>query len=135
MNTNEESNSKGLSMLGIAKNIKYNNKVIWETRELHFYKGTFVDILDIHIGYSRIANIFNIVVNDIQANFRFGEELDASFISDFRHNELDQIVFDIEEFELILYPNKINKEVSIVKDYIILLAQCRQANFEEYQIL
>lgn len=46
---------------------------------------------------ARIAEIFGKDVEAIADSRRFGSDLDASFVSDFRHNELDRVDFDIRD--------------------------------------
>jgi hypothetical protein len=109
----------------------------WEERELSYYQGTPVDIMDIHIGYSRIGYIFKLSPWDLMADFKFGKELNASFVSDFRHNELDRIGFDIEDLCSILSIGITNiQKVNTIRDYIVLFAQCRLSGDEgEYKRL
>lgn len=45
----------------------------------------------------RIASVFSISPDKIDRNWRFGHELQSSFSSDFRRNELDRINDDIHD--------------------------------------
>ena len=101
------------------------NEKEWLSRELSFYTNTPVEIIDIIIGHIRISYIFNIVAKDIRADFRFGKELNSSFQSDFKSNEMKQISYDIEDIVLVLDSKEVPSAINTVKDYVILLSRCR----------
>lgn len=76
---------------------------------------------------SRIAKIFNVPVDSINNDCRFGEELKSSFVSDFRHNEFDQINHDIHDVS----DRSISKElrtghlvIRTVADYCAHMVRC-----------
>ena len=112
----------------------------WVEHELSFYKGSdsCVQQEDILIGYQRIAFIFQCLPHKIHAEDRFGIEIHASIQSSWlTPSEFDKIIDDINDFEILLPPNKkIDKErITCVKDYVLLLAQCRIININDYQKL
>ena len=45
----------------------------------------------------RLSQIFNVPVEALRPEYRFGEDLKPSFVSDFRDNELDQVNCDIHD--------------------------------------
>lgn len=48
------------------------------------------------LALSRLAKIFSIEgINQLDENAKFGSDLQSSFISDFRDNELDEILEDV----------------------------------------
>ena len=111
---------------------KENNS--WAEKELKSFENFPVEVIDITIGYRRLSYIFQIEIHKISAEFKFGQELKASFFSIIKNNELDEIGYDIEDFESILYPQEVNK-VESVKDYVTLLAMCRVADNDQYKTL
>lgn len=104
----------------------------WVQRELPFYAGTPVEIIDIIIGHIRISYIFNIPAKDIRADFGFGKELNSSFESNFKSNEMKQISYDIEDMILVLDSKEVPSAVNTLKDYVILLSRCRSSQNVEY---
>ncbi|MCD0258408.1 hypothetical protein JWH06_09490 [Xanthomonas melonis] len=46
---------------------------------------------------ARLAKIFHLPVTKLSPDLRFGTDLAASFVSDFRSNELDQVNDDIRD--------------------------------------
>src|ERR1700674_2213469 len=48
-------------------------------------------------AFTRIAEIFNVPVELLRHDAKFGEDLKASFVSDFRHNEFDKVDQDIHD--------------------------------------
>mgnify|MGYP001612603469 CR=1 FL=1 len=95
----------------------------WLERELTYYAETTVEQMDIAIGYLRLSYIFNIPVKEIRSDLIFGEQLDATFISDFRDNELTLIRYDVEDMELVF--GDVKFKIVTVKDYVIALSRCR----------
>ena len=47
------------------------------------------------MAVARLAKIFSVPTDSIDPAWRFGHELNASFVSDFRQNELDCVNDDI----------------------------------------
>lgn len=45
----------------------------------------------------KLAEIFKIPIESIQLDYQFGKELDASFVSDWSYNELDQVLHDVRD--------------------------------------
>lgn len=75
----------------------------------------------------RIANIFNVSVEMLQNNSRFGDELKASFVSDFKHNEYDQIDQDIRDVADKNITKELNSGMLIINtvgDYCNHMARC-----------
>ena len=50
-----------------------------------------------HKALARLSGIFRVPVTELSPGCRFGEDLKASFVSDFRRNELDQVNDDIHD--------------------------------------
>ena len=85
-------------------------------------------------AFSRIAQIFHIPVDRLRYDFKFGEELDVTFMSDFRDNEHDQVLHDIEDVS----DRKITKEflkgtltIQTVDDYCNHMVRCYKTMPEE----
>lgn len=102
------------------------------SREISFYAGTPVEFIDIIISHIRVSYIFNIAARDIRADFGFGKELNSSFESIFRSNEMERISHDIEDIILVLDSKEVPSAVNTVKDYVILLSRCRLSQNVEY---
>lgn len=47
--------------------------------------------------FSRISELFDVPVSQLRNDLVFGKDLDVSFVSDFRHNEFDKVLFDLED--------------------------------------
>lgn len=78
-------------------------------------------------AFARIAEIFNIPIEQLQLNSKFGEDLKASFVSDFRANEFDIVDQDIHDAA----DRKITSELSsgrltirTVKEYCDHMVRC-----------
>jgi hypothetical protein len=68
----------------------------------------------------RLKSIFNIVDCSVDMKWKFGEELKASFVSDFKENELDCILDDIRfvsSKEMLKRLNNEEVEITTAGDY------------------
>jgi hypothetical protein len=46
---------------------------------------------------ARVAQLFNLPASSLKDEMRFGDDLKASFVSDWRRNEFDQVLDDIRD--------------------------------------
>lgn len=84
--------------------------------------------------FIRISNIFHVSNESLKGHYVFGKDLKASFVSDFKSNELDTIfedVFDVMDHKM--YKNFISKEIVIktVDDYCNHMIGCYINNPKE----
>ena len=111
---------------------KIMNSDEWEEKELKAYEGTSVNRDDIRIGYKRLAYIFRwSSPTEIRSTLCFGVDLQykpGTIISDSSSNEIQN---DFEEMAFLLQTQRREKPILRVKDYIILLSQCRLLNASE----
>ena len=77
----------------------------------------------------RVARLFYITPDTLDLNFVFGEDLKASFTSDWKLNELDHLLEDIQD----VADKKAMKELSsgikvirTVRDYCEFMVRCYQ---------
>ncbi|MBI3148537.1 MAG: hypothetical protein HYZ17_08495 [Betaproteobacteria bacterium] len=87
---------------------------------------------------ARIARLFQLSAADIRPDMKFGEDLCASFVSDFRHNELDQVLHDIRD----VADREICKELDAgaiiiltVGDYCEHMARCYRTKPTDVAVL
>lgn len=72
----------------------------------------------------RIADIFDISVSEIKMEYRFDYELKPSFVSDFKHNQLDHLQYDIDEIRSVVDDEDIIPDVvRNVGDFCSLIAK------------
>ena len=45
----------------------------------------------------RVASVFNLSIAALTPELRFGNDLKASFVSDFKYNELDTLLHDVHD--------------------------------------
>lgn len=83
---------------------------------------------------SRIADIFGVPVEQLRHELIFGKDLNASFVSDFRFNQLDQVFHDIRD----VADRKITREFSkgllticTVGEYCDHMVRCYETMPEE----
>ncbi|MFA6173060.1 MAG: hypothetical protein WC334_03500 [Kiritimatiellales bacterium] len=83
---------------------------------------------------ARIAEIFDIPVTQLRQDTKFGEDLKASFVSDFRFNELDKVYFDIGD----VADRQITKELKrgegtiyTIEDYCNHMVRCYETKPED----
>jgi hypothetical protein len=82
----------------------------------------------------RLSRIFHVPVSEAEMGLRFGEDLKATFVSDFRRNELDQINDDIHDVADRTTRKKLARgELTIytVKDYCDHMIRCCNTNAAE----
>jgi hypothetical protein len=82
----------------------------------------------------RLSRVFRISVSEEQMSYRFGEDLKATFISDFKRNELDQINDDIHDVADRMTLKKLNRgelTIQTVKDYCEHMIRCGTTNAAE----
>jgi len=79
---------------------------------------------------ARLAKIFSIPVESLKKNSKFGEDLEASGVSDFRHNEFDRVDHDIHD----VADKNISAElraghlvIRTVKDYCDHMVRCYES--------
>lgn len=84
----------------------------------------------------RLSQIFRLPVVDIAPGMRFGDDLKASFVSDFRRNELDRVNDDIRD----VADRSITKElgsgeltVRSVGDYCDHMVRCSKSRPKDVQ--
>ena len=83
---------------------------------------------------TRLSRVFHIPISEEQMSFRFGEDLEATFVSDFKRNELDQINDDIHDVADRAMREKLDRgELTIhtVKDYSDHMIRCSTTNAAE----
>ena len=83
---------------------------------------------------ARLSKVFRISVAEEHMNFRFGEELRATFVSDFRRNELDQINDDVHDVADRATRKKLDRGeliIHTVKDYCDYMIRCSANNAAE----
>ncbi|WP_211441781.1 hypothetical protein [Collimonas humicola] len=85
-------------------------------------------------AFARIAEIFNVPIGLLRQDAKFGEDLKASFVSDFRHNEFDRVDQDIHD----VADRKITKELSkgiviirTVEEYCDHMVRCHETKPED----
>lgn len=82
----------------------------------------------------RLSRVFHVPVSEAEMDFRFGEDLKATFASDFKRNELDQINDDIHDVADRATRKKLARgELTIytVKDYCDHMIRCNNTNASE----
>ena len=87
---------------------------------------------------ARIAEIFGIPVTMLRQDTKFGEDLKASFRSDFRFNEFDKVDFDIRDVADRKITKELNKgEATIytVGDYCDHMVRCYETKPEDVSII
>jgi hypothetical protein len=83
---------------------------------------------------ARLSLVFHISVLEEQMSFRFGEDLKATFISDFKRNELDKITDDIRDVADRATRKKLDRgelTIQTVKDYCDHMIRCSTTNAAE----
>lgn len=83
---------------------------------------------------ARIADLFNIPIEELRLDAVLGKDLHATFRSYFRHNEMDRVDFDIRD----VADRKINKELNngettiyTVGDYCDHMVRCYETKPED----
>lgn len=78
----------------------------------------------------RLADIFKVPVETLTPEYRFGDDLKATFISDFRRNEFDRVDDDIHD----VADRSITEElrsgsltIKTVRDYCDHMVRCSKA--------
>ena len=82
----------------------------------------------------RVARVFGRQVADIRTEAVFGDDLKASFRSDFRYNELDHIDFDIRDVagqEILAEFASGANTITTVDDYCEHMVRCHATNPED----
>jgi hypothetical protein len=82
----------------------------------------------------RIARLFNVSPDDLPLDYVFGEELQASFVSDWKPNEFDRIYDDICDVSDRKTWNELSskaKAVRTVGDYCEHMVRCYRAKPKE----
>ena len=72
----------------------------------------------------RIAEVFDVPKNNLKLEHRFDVELQASFVSDFRDNEYDQINSDIQDVadkQTLKQLQSGDLTISTVEDYCVYM--------------
>lgn len=84
-----------------------------------------------HRALLRLAGIFRIPVSALSLDLRFGTELKASFVSDFRRNELDMVgddIRDVADRAVIKELESGRLVIQTVGDYCDHMVRCRKVN-------
>jgi hypothetical protein len=85
-------------------------------------------------AYLRIAEIFNIPVEQLRLDSMFGEYLKPSFVSDFRHNELDRVDQDIHDVADRKIIRELREGVIIIRtvgEYCDFMVRCYETKPED----
>ncbi len=85
-------------------------------------------------AFARIADIFKIPINILRDDSKFGEDLKASFVSDFRHNEFDIVDQDIHDVADRKIAEELGKGIVIiqtVEEYCDHMVRCYETNPED----
>jgi hypothetical protein len=83
------------------------------------------------LAMTRLSSIFKIPLSCLDPSLKFGVDLNASFNSDFKRNELDIILEDIlDVMDSKLYKNFKSKKIIIetVNDYCTHMNECYNHN-------
>ncbi|MBI5874380.1 MAG: hypothetical protein HZB81_00765 [Deltaproteobacteria bacterium] len=86
----------------------------------------------------RIAEIFDIPVEQLRLDTKFGEDLKASFVSDFRYNEFDKVDFDIRDVADRKITKELNKgllTIRTVGDYCDHMVRCYETKPKDVTII
>jgi hypothetical protein len=83
----------------------------------------------------RVAYLFKRPLSVLRLDDRFGIELDASFVSDFRRNEMDRILFDVEDIAEILDDESVFSHIVTVNDFCNLVDRLYKANPNQCEML
>lgn len=85
---------------------------------------------------ARISTIFGISESALRDQDRFGVDLNASFRSDFRYNELDQILHDVRDVAnkaVLAELNSGRREITTVLEYCNYMVLCYDASPAEVE--
>jgi hypothetical protein len=86
----------------------------------------------------RLALIFHVPFDSLKADLKFGVDLKASFISDFRRNELDMVSDDIHDVASKLIAKEIRSghlNIRTVGEYCDYMVRCSKSNLKEVEYL
>jgi len=81
-------------------------------------------------AFARIAEIFNVATPLLRKDAKFGVDLKASFVSDFRHNEFDKVDQDIHDVANQTIAAELSKGVvtiRTVEEYCNYMVRCYEA--------
>jgi hypothetical protein len=76
----------------------------------------------------RMAYIFNKPLTAVRLEDEFGIDLKVSFVSDFRHNEFDHLLFDLEDVADLLDDKNAFFEIHTVKDFYNIIDGLHKTN-------
>lgn len=82
----------------------------------------------------RIAEIFSISVEQLRDDTKFGEDLKSGFVSNFRYNELDQVlhdIWDVADRKIAKVLKKGLLTIRIVREYCDHMVLCYETMPEE----
>lgn len=95
--------------------------------QIEYWKMIEIENLIRQHALRRLASVFKVNVESLSLNARFGIDLKASFVSDFKFNEFDIIYNDIEDvsdkFMLKAFSNG-ELEIKTVADYCTHMIRC-----------
>ncbi len=80
---------------------------------------------------ARIAQLFSLPASSLKDEMRFGDDLKASFVSDWRRNEFDQVLDDIRDVadaETLKALNAGILVITTIGDYCDHMVRCYEAN-------
>lgn len=82
----------------------------------------------------RLSGIFGIPVTDLSPDRRFGDDLKASFVSDFRRNEFDKVnddIHDVADREITREMASGRLTIHTVGDYCDHMVRCSKSRLKE----
>jgi len=85
---------------------------------------------------SRIAQVFNLPTSSLKQEMRFGDDLKATFLSDWKYNEFDQLLHDIRDVadaETLKALNAGTLVITTVGDFCDHMAHCYRTNSREVE--
>jgi hypothetical protein len=85
-------------------------------------------------AFARIAAIFSVQAEQLRDDTKFGEDLKSTFVSDFRYNELDQVLHDIRDVadrKIIKELNKGLLTICTVGEYCDHMVRCYETMPDE----
>ena len=104
----------------------------WVGREAARFPGRAIEPGVLFHALSRLAFIFQTDPERLNVEDEFGTSLNATFVSDFRKNELDRVAADVADIESRL---RRAQRVKSVRDFVELLAACHALDRPFYKKL
>lgn len=79
----------------------------------------------------RVAKLFNLTLDSVELNAEFGKDLKASFVSDFKSNEFEQIdrdIKDVADKQVLKDLGSGTLVIRTVNDYCEHMVRCLRTN-------